>query len=80
MGHTIEVPTEVLRKFARASEALDEFHDAFEDFLISQNPKLLRELRRARREHLQGKTRPFAEFLGDLDRAKRRSKHKQPRS
>jgi len=72
MGHTVEVPTDILRKFARATEALDELRDAFEDFLISNNPKLLRELRWARREHLAGKTRPFAEFVAEL-RAKRRT-------
>lgn len=73
MGHTVEVPTDIFRKFARATEALDELHDAFEDFLISHNPKLLRELRRARREHLAGKTRPFAEFVAELNHAKRRT-------
>jgi len=60
MGQTVEVPREILRKFARASEAFDELHDAFEDYLITRNRKLLRELRKARQEHLAGKTRPFA--------------------
>ena len=66
MGHTVEVPTEIFRKFARATEALDELHDAWEDFLISHNSTLLRELRKARREHLAGKTRPLTEFLAEL--------------
>ena len=35
MGQTVEVPREILRKFARASEAFDELHDAFEDYLIT---------------------------------------------
>jgi hypothetical protein len=73
MGHTVEVPTEIIRKFARATDALDELHDAFEDYFISHNPKLLRELRRARREHLAGKTRPFAEFVAELNHAKHRT-------
>jgi len=73
MGQTVEVPREFFRKFARAAKALDELHDSFEDFLISQNPALLRELRRARREHLAGKTRPFSEFLEELSRSKRRT-------
>lgn len=72
MGQTVEVPTEILRKFARATEALDELQDAFEDFLISQNPRLLREIRKARREHLAGKTRPFEEFIAELNHSKRR--------
>lgn len=73
MGHMVEVPTDILRKFARATEALDELHDAFEDFLISKNPQLLREIRKARREHLAGKTRPFKEFIAELNHAKRRT-------
>ena len=71
MAHTVEIPTDILRKFARASEAFDELHEAFEDFLIARNPKLLRELRKARREHLAGKTRPFAEFLEEMKHARR---------
>lgn len=72
MNHSVEVPIEILRKFARASEALDELHEAFEDYLIARNPKLLRELRKARREHLAGKTRPFAEFEEELNHTTRR--------
>jgi hypothetical protein len=74
MGRTVEVPIEIFRKFARAAEALDEFRDAFEDFLISRNPKLLRELRKARREQLAGRTRPFAQFIAELNRTKQGSR------
>ncbi len=60
MGATVEIPVELYNKWLRVGEALDEWHDAFEDYLITRNRKLLRELRKARREHLAGKTRPFA--------------------
>jgi hypothetical protein len=63
MGQTVEVPTEILSKFLRATRALEEFRDAMEDFFIANNPAELRKLRRARREDLAGNTRPFEELL-----------------
>ena len=72
MGHTVEVPSEILRKFARASQAFDDLQDALEDYLITHNRRLLRVLRQARREHLAGKTRPFAEFVAELNHSRRR--------
>ena len=71
MDQMVQVPAEVFDKFLRASRALDELHDAMEDFLIAHNPALLRKLRRARREDLAGKTRPFEEFLRELGRMRR---------
>ncbi|MGH9431573.1 MAG: hypothetical protein ACRD3T_08520 [Terriglobia bacterium] len=72
MSNTVQVPTALFRKFIRVGEAFDSFSDALEDFLIAHNPKLLQELRRARREHLAGKTRPFAEFEKELSHTTRR--------
>ncbi len=74
MGQTVEVPAELFNKFLRASEALDELHDAFEDFLILHNPALLRRLRKARREQLSGKTRSWEEFKQDFTRSGRRAR------
>lgn len=74
MGHTVEVPAELFNKFLRATEALDELHDAFEDFLILHNPGLLRRLRKARREQLSGKTRSWEQFKQDLSRSSRRGR------
>ena len=71
MGQTVEVPTEILTKFLRATRALDDFRDAMEDFFIANNPALLRKLRKARREDLAGKTRPFEEFLREVGRTQR---------
>ncbi len=64
MPETIQLPAGLFKKFLRAGEALGELHDAWEDYLISTNPTMLRKLRVARREHIGGKTRP----LGDLKR------------
>ncbi len=74
MGQTIEVPAELFSKFLRASEALDELHDAFEDFLILHNPGLLRRLRKARREQLAGKTRSWDEFKRGFARKGKRTR------
>ena len=71
MGQTVEVPTEILNKFLRASRALDEFQNAMEDFFIAHNPALLRKLRRARREDLAAKTRPFEELVQELSRVRK---------
>ena len=54
MGQTVEVPVDLYNKWLRAGEALDEWHDAFEDFLILHNPGLPRRLRKARRDQLSG--------------------------
>jgi hypothetical protein len=68
MANTIEIPTQLFVKFVRATEAIGNLQEAFEDFLISQNPAILRSLRKARREHLSGNTRPFEEFKRRLNR------------
>ena len=62
MGQTVEIPIDLYNKWLRAGRAMDGWRDAFEDFLIVNNPSLLRTLRQARREHLSGKTRPWDEF------------------
>jgi hypothetical protein len=74
MGQTVQVPPELIEKFEHATEAFDELQDAFEDFLIAHNPAILRRLRKARREQLAGKTRPWEEFKRELDR---KSRHKR---
>jgi len=74
MGNTVEIPTDIFRKFARAAEAFDDLQDALEDFLISHNPAFLRRLRKARREQLAGKTRPWEEFKRELDRTNSRKR------
>lgn len=66
MPQTIQVPAKLFQKFLRAGEALSDLHDSFEDYLIATNPRLLRKLRRSRREQLAGKTRPFDELKREL--------------
>lgn len=72
MANTVQLPTELFKKFLHAGRAVDQFHEAFEDFLLRRNPSLLREIRQARREHLAGKTRPFGEFERELSSKRKR--------
>ena len=74
MGQTVEIPVDLFNKWLRASKALEEWRDAFEDSLILNNPRLVRELRKARREHLSGKTRPWEEFKRDFTKSQKRSR------
>ena len=56
---TITLPRQVVQRVLDASEAFAMLHDELEDYLISRNTRVLKKLRRARREHLGRKTRPF---------------------
>jgi hypothetical protein len=42
--------------------------DEFEDYLELQDPRIRAHIRKSNAEYLAGKSRPFAEFLADLDR------------
>lgn len=56
---TMNLPKRVVVKVLQASIAFEALHEELEDYLIASKPALVRILRRARREHLAGKTRPF---------------------
>ncbi|HMD83979.1 MAG TPA: hypothetical protein VKO18_04665 [Terriglobia bacterium] len=74
MGQTIEIPVDLYNKWLRAGEALDDWRDAFEDFLIVNNSSLLRRLRKARQEHLSGKARSWEEFKRDSANSRKRAR------
>lgn len=57
MAKTVEVPTVLLKKLSRAAQVLHEVEAAFEDFLMASDPAFLAKMRKARAEHLAGKTR-----------------------
>ena len=73
MGQTDEISVNLYKKWLRASKPLEEWRDALEDFLIVNNPRLVRELRKARQEHLSGNTRPWEEFKRELSNPRKRS-------
>lgn len=59
MSETLQIPSRLVQKWVEVSAELGELQDELEDFLISRNPQLIRKLRKARREHLAGKVRPY---------------------
>ena len=58
MAKTVAVPTALLKKMSRAAKALQELEEDFEDLLLSAAPGFLSKMRKARAEHLAGKTKP----------------------
>ncbi len=69
MPKKVQIPSDLFQKLVRASEAFEDFSDALEDFLISRDPRLIRNLRKARSESLSRKTRPWEEFKREVSRS-----------
>ena len=60
MARTVEVPVSLMKKLARASDALASFEDELEDYLLSHDEEFTDRMRDARSAHLAGKVRPLA--------------------
>lgn len=56
MVETVQIPSALFEKMARAIEAWDEFLNDWEDYMLSQSPEFLEKMRRARAQHLAGET------------------------
>lgn len=52
---TVTLPKQMVERMLRVTIAFEGIHDELEDYLIAHQPKLLKKLRQARREHLQGR-------------------------
>lgn len=63
---TIEVPQEIFRSMLKAYQTWEEFSDEFEDFAFSTNEDFLGKMRKAREEHLKGKTRSLGSLKDEL--------------
>ena len=59
MNDTVILPRRVVEQVLHASEAFVLLQDELEDYLLARQSPLIKKLRRARREHLAGKTKPF---------------------
>lgn len=64
MSQTLQLPSHLVERLAEVCIEFEDLHDDLEDFLISRNPRSLRKLRKARREDLAGKTRPYDQLGG----------------
>ena len=69
MRQSVEIPVQLFKKLVQASEVSTICNNAFEDYLISINSLLLRKLRKARPEHLAGKTRPSVDLKHEFELA-----------
>lgn len=54
---TISVPQRLLYSMIEAQKKWEEFSDELEDFLLSSDKEFIKKTGRARKEHLEGKTR-----------------------
>ena len=66
MPKTIDVPVSLIEKISKAAKAFEEFEDEMEDFLLAKDPQFLKKMRRARKSHLAGKTRPLENLKKEL--------------
>lgn len=62
MTESIEVPFALLEKVVEAGQAFQRLEDEIEDYLISKDEVLLERLKKARKDHLEGKVQPFSEI------------------
>lgn len=66
MSDTLQLPSRLVKRLAEVCAEFEELNDELEDFLISRNPRLLRKLRKVRREDLAGKTKPYDDLARRL--------------
>ena len=66
MSKTVTIPDTLLKKFSKASEAFHSFEDDLEEYLLTSDPKFIDKMRRARKEHISGKTRALKELIAEL--------------
>ena len=59
---TINLPRQNARKLLNALSVFEEVKDEIEDLLIFQNEPLLKELKKARKEHKLGKVKNWSEL------------------
>lgn len=59
---TISIPKKLFDKLLQHSASLADAHEQLEDFYIAKNQNVIKKLRKARREHLEGKVIPFSKL------------------
>jgi hypothetical protein len=66
MQKTVEMPASLIGKISKAAKAFEELEDEIEEFLLSKDANFLERMRRARKDHLSGRTRPLKHLKKDL--------------
>lgn len=63
---TVEVPKRVVDSMLEAYDKWEEFRDELEDFALASDPEFIKKMRKARREHVKGRTHSLAELKRKL--------------
>lgn len=63
----IAVPKELFNSMLEAHKKWAEFADKFEDFIMASDKKFILKMRRARKDHLRGKTRDIRFLRKELN-------------
>jgi len=66
MQKTVVIPASLFKKMSKAAVAFDAFEEEMEDFVLSQSPEFIEKMRRARKDHLSGKTRSLRSLKKEL--------------
>lgn len=63
----ITLPRELFSSMLEVYQKWEKFSDEFEDFLSASDEKFVKKMRRARKEHLVGKTRGLEDLKQELE-------------
>ncbi len=63
---TVSVPSSLLQKMSEVALGFEAFQGELEDYLLSQDPAFLEQMRQARARHRQGETRPLDDLKREL--------------
>ncbi len=63
---SVAVPSSLLHKMSEVALGFEAFQDELEDYLLSQDPAFLAQMRQARVHHREGETRPLDDLKREL--------------
>jgi len=66
MSRMVSVPESLLKKISKAGQAFQDLEDELEDFLLVSDPDFLQKMRRSRKAHIEGETKPFQTLKREL--------------
>jgi hypothetical protein len=65
--NTITLPKKLFDSLLKAQESWERVSNELEDFLLSLNKRFIRKMKKARKEHLRGKTRDLMKLKQELE-------------
>jgi hypothetical protein len=64
--NTINLPKKLFYSLIKAQESWERVSNELEDFLLSLDKRFIRKMKKARKEHLKGKTRDLIKLKQEL--------------